>query len=578
MLSSNFQQTYSQSLVITVAMRLDHFCRLRPLKLPLLWKFISNAAIQYYMNDQTHGKITRFADDFSSAITADGEEITFTRFEAKSLMHFSKNPDRLVTRAQLLNVVSFEGSNKNDRNIDFMVNRIRKKLSDSAKDPQFIATRYGEGYIWIGANKTSLIANNDAYLVIGPVLIVDQSPDTKNRAQAFCQSLQKALKLHLHEDQNITIDTDCPPPSTFGTVAPELGVELTFFIDLGVLDCIVTVKKFREGNILAMTRFGVDGSKNLQGINDPNSLADWLLKEIWRARARIEHLGAPLPVAIQNAAEPTKAPGGIRIWKKNDIWMRKLISEHPDDPDIQLKYATHLHTKYIVAGHEFFQKGIDNRTQDEDEIERLIQQALPHIQSKPEQAIMAAKLLFFLDRGYSNFAVDLAEKANKQSTVISHSLPIIGQMRGFLGNIDHGIEALNQSINLAEKGSSTHLYSLVIKCSLHLAAGNADDLEVTKSEIYALRPAIKFFLEPFFTKLDPPSFSARAAIMLLTRKSARARLLHYNYVSSRLFQSPEHRANSIKTLLSLVIKRFDLDVVPAEISSAFPDLMNEITK
>lgn len=520
----------------------------------------------------------RFSNDYSSAVTADGNEIKFTRLEAKSLMHFAKNPGRLVTRTQLLNAVSFEGSDKNDRNIDFLVNRIRKKLSDSAKDPRFIATRYGEGYIWLGSNQNILLKNSDTHFVIGPILFANQSLDIRQQAATFCRCLQKALKPHFAEDQKIVIDLDCPPASSFGETSPELNVELTFFVDFDVLECIANLKNFRSGKILAMTRLAVDQPQKSIAVNNCTSLAEWIQKEVWQSRSNIEHSGAPLPVAVQTASQTANGPSDVQLWRKNDIWISKFAAEHPDDPDIQLKYATHLHTKYIVTGHELFKKGVDNRKEDEDKIEQIVHKALPHVQSNAEQAIMVAKLLFFIDRGYSNFAIDLAESASKKSTFITHSLPIIGQLRGFTGNFDYGIEALNQSIHLAQKNTSTHLYALVIKCSLLLAAGETQQLEATKNEIYSLRPAIKFFLEPLFSSLDPPSLSARAAVMMLSRKSATARLLHYNYVSSRLFQNLEHRENSIRTLLSLMIKRFDENVVPAEISSAYPNLISQLTK
>ena len=114
------------------------------------------------MNDQVNIRVIRFSEDFTSAEEPGGEEIQFTKFEAKTLQFFSQNAGRLVTRAQLLDSVSNEGSDKNDRNIDFLVNRLRKKLKDSAQEPRFIATRYGEGYIWVGQSSSTYVAGNDS--------------------------------------------------------------------------------------------------------------------------------------------------------------------------------------------------------------------------------------------------------------------------------------------------------------------------------------------------------------------------------------------------------------------------------
>lgn len=537
------------------------------------------------MSDQTTGTTLRFSEDCSSAITPAGKKIPFTSLESKALRFFIKNPDRLVTRAHLLDVVSEEGSDKNDRNVDFLINRIRKKLNDSAKNPNYIATRYGEGYIWVGGTQSTSVASNDAYLVIGPVRVTNQLRNITDLAQPVGQAMQKALSHRLPGDHRVVFDPDCPDASEFTQKTPEIGAELTFFTDSDLVECIVTVRIFRTGRILAMTRISVsDGSKGTQpGERDPGKLADWILQEIWRARAKVNYSGDPLPVAIHTASKtketdeadsPQNKPAeGARVWKKNDSWMRKLIAERPDDPEIQLNYATHLHSKYVVSGIQLFQKGIDERILDEAEIERLVQTALPSIQTNPDMAIMAAKLLFFLDRGYSNFAIDLAEQAQKESTSITHTMPIIGQLRGFLGNFSQGVSALDQAISLAEKGTSTHLYALVMKCNLHLAAGNGDALTETKQEIYSLRPALKFFLEPFYTDPREPSLSARASIMMLTRNTAAARLLYCNYVLCRLFQSQLHRENAIRPILFLTIRRFDSKAIPTEIAVAYPDLM-----
>ena len=50
---------------------------------------------------------------------------------------------------ELLDAIAGSGSVGTDRSIDFLINRLRAKLGDSARSPTMIATQYGEGYIWI---------------------------------------------------------------------------------------------------------------------------------------------------------------------------------------------------------------------------------------------------------------------------------------------------------------------------------------------------------------------------------------------------------------------------------------------
>ena len=75
-----------------------------------------------------------------------GRKIQFTRNERALLLALTRNPRRLMPRDRLLDEIASE-SNVSDRNIDFLVNRLRAKLGDSAKSPNFIATQYGEGYV-----------------------------------------------------------------------------------------------------------------------------------------------------------------------------------------------------------------------------------------------------------------------------------------------------------------------------------------------------------------------------------------------------------------------------------------------
>src|SRR5690606_40356862 len=127
----------------------------------------------------------------------------------------------------------------------------------------------------------------------------------------------------------------------------------------------------------------------------------------------------------------------------------------------KLMLATAIHTKYVQVGHEVFASGADPRAADEDEMEHLLTSTLPAIQGDPSLAIMAAKLLYFLDRGYRRMAVELAERAYRSSTAVAASLGFIGQMRSFIGQIEDGLACLDQAIELTEPETQAWLYLLV---------------------------------------------------------------------------------------------------------------------
>ncbi|MCB4769173.1 helix-turn-helix domain-containing protein [Ancylobacter sp. Lp-2] len=90
-----------------------------------------------------------FDEDFSCALRESKVEIRFTRSERAVLEALAGNARRVMSRSQLLDAIAGPGSDSTDRSIDFVINRLRAKLGDRARAPSFIATRYGEGYVWI---------------------------------------------------------------------------------------------------------------------------------------------------------------------------------------------------------------------------------------------------------------------------------------------------------------------------------------------------------------------------------------------------------------------------------------------
>ena len=121
-----------------------------------------------------------------------GKRISFTRSEKRALAVLVRHPNRILTRDQILDAVTGSGSDNGDRNIDFLVNRLRRKLSDNAREPRFIATRYGEGYVWIGGAPSVDANYAAAYLIVGPLKGIDNLDDRRNLGMKFCITDQKS--------------------------------------------------------------------------------------------------------------------------------------------------------------------------------------------------------------------------------------------------------------------------------------------------------------------------------------------------------------------------------------------------
>lgn len=99
-------------------------------------------------------KLYRFGDwtaDFESLQVRFGDEkpADLTSADIRLLEVFAKRPNRVLSRDQLMDLVKGTDWNPNDRTIDNQIARLRKKIEDNPKEPQFLKTVRGEGYVFI---------------------------------------------------------------------------------------------------------------------------------------------------------------------------------------------------------------------------------------------------------------------------------------------------------------------------------------------------------------------------------------------------------------------------------------------
>ena len=538
----------------------------------------------------------RLAPDLSYVERPDGERVAFTRSERRALAALTQHRDRVVSRDQLLDAIAGPGSDSRDRNIDFLINRLRRKLSDDARHPQFIATRYGEGYVWMGGAAGIGASRANAYLVVGPVRGIGNLGVAAPAAESFAAQLHAALSIELPPEKPVVLAPDCPPSADLPGTAPLLAVELSFFEESGAINCVATARQFRARRVLAVRRVVLPGDA-ADAKMMAMELATSLLSDIWRALATQTEDGIPVPVLMQLASAPPAMPGHgsaedsdeqlqqvvssherrtLAAWTENGSRLRGLLEARPDDAILKVMYATHLHSKYVHFGYSLFQKGIDERAEDEDRIEALVREALPQIQSHPEYALMAAKLLHFVQRGYFDLARELSEQAYAASVSVAGSLAIIGQFRAFAGETEAALRCLDQALNLTAPGTPAHFYTMTLKLQALHAAGDFVRLQDAKRELYRQSVALSLFYEPLFAHPERLSFRARAIMLALSERKAAAILRWQNYVSARLFHSPVHRDNAIGTLLSLVVRRFGRAAVPGEIARTHPGLVDRL--
>lgn len=514
-----------------------------------------------------------FERDYTAARLNAEEVVTFTQAESRVIEYLARHPGQVLSRSQILDAVSDPGSDRTDRSVDFLINRIRRKLGDDPKDPRFIATRYGGGYVWVApAAPPPEPEVEDSYVVIGGFRGTDLLGAEAGIATGLAEGLKRALAADLGPGREVRILPASGAPARDGPLPP-VRIDLVFFQDRTGTECVVSCRSGVSRRVFLAERLqlGASGAPlRLPGAAALRDLARRILNDQWRND--VDHLVAdtPLPVAMMDAAvEREDSRAFVRSMAPK---LRDYRERYPDDPHIKLIYATHIHSEYVILGPELAQTARDRRAADAAEIERLVLDAIDYAQTRPHLALMAAKLLHFVDAGYKTLALELAEDAHAAGTSVSSSLAILGQLQTFVGDVETGIHYLKQALDLAEPDSNFERYVLVLLCQALIATDRRDELDPYRTRLYGVHPLLRLFLEPMFTDPERPSMRAKGAMLVMPRARANALLSHLHYAWARLYEAPEHRANALRAPVTLAVRRFGRDVVPPEIAEGVPGL------
>lgn len=90
----------------------------------------------------------RFDAAARSLTHADGRVAALTAGEYQLLIAFLRHPNRVLSRDRLLDLVRGRDADIFDRSIDNLVSRLRKKLEDDPREPRWIKTVWGGGYMF----------------------------------------------------------------------------------------------------------------------------------------------------------------------------------------------------------------------------------------------------------------------------------------------------------------------------------------------------------------------------------------------------------------------------------------------
>jgi DNA-binding response OmpR family regulator len=93
-----------------------------------------------------HGTI-----DFAACelVRPNGERVELSPREAQLVRYLSANPDRAISREEILQQVwGLDARGVTTRTIDMHIARLREKLGDDSSEPEVIVTVRGRGYLW----------------------------------------------------------------------------------------------------------------------------------------------------------------------------------------------------------------------------------------------------------------------------------------------------------------------------------------------------------------------------------------------------------------------------------------------
>jgi two-component system OmpR family response regulator len=102
-------------------------------------------------------------------VDSQGQDVTLTRAEYSLLLAFAQKPGRVLSRDELTRVVTGRGAEPEDRSVDVLISRLRRKIEPDPKTPRLIVTVPGEGYRFT-AKTQAVAATNEAAEVQGTEL------------------------------------------------------------------------------------------------------------------------------------------------------------------------------------------------------------------------------------------------------------------------------------------------------------------------------------------------------------------------------------------------------------------------
>ncbi len=519
-----------------------------------------------------------FEADFVFATTRAREKIRFSKQERRLLSHFIAHPNVLLSRNQLLDCLQLAGDDVLDRNIDYLLSRLRRKLGDSARAPEYIATQYGEGYIWIAKKRRQpLEAGRAIYLSIGPLYGLEVSAEVDELARGFLGELHGVLGESFGSDRTIEVlpaSTDEPTDLQRHAKA-EYSLELSFIALANELVCSMVVSNRKTGQLFGSFRQALgESGKKCYSHQQVAGLANAIRNSIWNTqvfRANEQRLvgSDPLTVGLYKATNLfTPEPGDAKDTERE---LRLALQEDPDNHRAAILLATNLHVQRLTS-HFYDKAAIECATQNEKEMGLLILNHLSGIQDDALYLAAAAERLH--DLGHCALAESMAERALDLGPSFAACYMVIGRIKAHQGYLREGISYYEHSLEMCETDSVFYVMLQTMRGIAYLALGDQETLRevapyVLEMETDELKRA---GLHLFFYARDADSLDPGVAAALAKLPLDRARyILSLLYVvAAKPFWDAHHRENILAGSIEFFVNVHGPDVIPDEIRESIP--------
>ncbi|MBL8594799.1 MAG: winged helix-turn-helix domain-containing protein [Devosia sp.] len=538
---------------LIVAKAMSHLEICRQLSNPVFGQILKALMAEYQFNSLV------FHEDLLSARDLGGKEVTFTRAERSLLSTFMAHPQRLLTRNTLLDAISGVGSDSSDRNVDFLINRLRAKLGDPARSPRFIATRYGEGYVWVAEASEPA----DTLVVVGPVHGLARAGRFAELAEALPGELMRELDAAVSPGEAVRLDERFSPKSPTKT---RFSLEVSVFPTDAALQCALVLRQMPGGDVVGMSRIALRQAGEVGGL--VAGVVQQFRSLIWHRQA-LGMMDAPaaatppLYVAMHEAGRLLTVD--TRSWLEGLEQVRASLAANPDDPVVRLMWGLSLYVQAIMGTDGQSSPGAA-RNAIEDEIEAVALSALPAVADNPMLKLSVAKLLLFVARGHTAMAERLAEEAFEASTAFAASFAILGQARLMRGRLAEGIDLLERAAEMAEHGTEFWTYTLVVLCGGKLAAEDRAGLRATLQQLHEASPQTLITVAPFCVPADEPLSPPGQAFISSLGPAGATRTLEYIFMTSvRQYEDPRHQANVVRAVAQRLKQVYGPDVVPPRI-------------